>query len=79
MHCLTLIDQSPQKLEQEAKARSSGHQAMWMKKGEAMDPDVHTFNRYSFVAHSGTNYSAGEMLPNHLPQHIWFSHSFPLL
>ena len=73
------LTKAPQNLSMRQKHAAQAIKAMWMKKGEAMDPDVHTFNRYSLVAHSGMNYRAGETLRNQLPQYIWFGHVFPQL
>ena len=44
------LTKAPQTLSKRQKHAAQAIEAMWMKKGEAMDPDVHTFNRYSSVA-----------------------------
>ena len=43
------LTKAPQSLSKRQKHAAQAIKAMWMRKGEAMDPDVHTFNRYSFV------------------------------
>ena len=43
------LTKAPQSLSKRQKHAAQAIKTMWMKKGEAMDPDVHTFNRYSFV------------------------------
>ena len=42
---------APQILSKRQKHAAQAIKAMWMKKGEAMDPDVHTFNRYLWLHH----------------------------
>ena len=44
------LTKAPQNLTKRQKHAAQAIKAMWMKKGEAMDPDVHTFNRYFSVA-----------------------------
>lgn len=43
------LTKAPKSLSQRQKHAAQAIKAMWMKKGEAMDPDVHTYSRYSFV------------------------------
>ena len=40
------LTKAPKSLSTRQKHAAQAIKAMWMKKGEAMDPDVHTFNRY---------------------------------
>ena len=40
------LTKAPQTLSQRQKHAAQAIKAMWMKKGEGMDPDVHTYNRY---------------------------------
>ena len=49
---LTKAPQSPSKRQKHA---AQAIKAMWIKKGEAMSPEVHTYNRYSFVTKSKMN------------------------
>ena len=44
------LTKAPQALSKRQKHAAQAIKAMWMKKGEAMDPDVHTFNKYFSVA-----------------------------
>ena len=41
------LTKAPQSLSMRQKHAAQAIKAMWMKRGEAMDPDVHTYNRYS--------------------------------
>ena len=43
------LTKAPQTLSTRQKHAAQAIKAMWMRKGEAMDPDVHTFNRYSLA------------------------------
>ena len=45
--------------------------AMWMKKGEAMDPDAHTYNRYSLLQQKLTQ-SDGIAWPAWLSCLVWY-------
>ena len=40
------LTKAPQALSKRQKHAAQAIKAMWMRRGEAMDPDVHTFNRY---------------------------------
>ena len=44
------LTKAPRKLSSRQKHAAQSIKAMWIKRGEAMDPDVHTYNRYSHVA-----------------------------
>ena len=41
------LTKAPQSLSMRQKHAAQAIKAMWMKKGEAMSPEVHTYNRYS--------------------------------
>ena len=41
------LTKAPQSLSKRQKHAAQASKAMWMKKGEAMSPEVHTYNRYS--------------------------------
>ena len=43
------LTKAPRKLSERQKHAAQSIKAMWMKKGEEMDPDLHTYNRYSLV------------------------------
>ena len=43
------LTKAPQSLTKRQKHAAQAIKAMWMKKGEAMDPDAHTYNRYSWA------------------------------
>ena len=43
------LTKAPRKLSARQKHAAQSIKAMWMKKGEAMDPDAHTYNRYSLL------------------------------
>ena len=43
------LTKAPQSLSKRQKHAAQAIKAMWMKKGEAMDPDAHTYNKYFFV------------------------------
>ena len=44
------LTKAPRKLSSRQKHAAQSIKAMWIKRGEAMDPEVHTYNRYSLVA-----------------------------
>ena len=44
------LTKAPKKLSSREKHAAQSIKAMWIKRGEAMDPEVHTYNRYSLVA-----------------------------
>ena len=44
------LTKAPRKLSARQKHAAQSIKAMWIKRGEAMDPEVHTYNRYSRVA-----------------------------
>ena len=44
------LTKAPRKLSARQKHAAQSIKAMWIKRGEAMDPEVHTYNRYSLVA-----------------------------
>ena len=61
------LTKAPQSLTKRQKHAAQAIKAMWVKRGEAMDPDAHTYNRYSSVAtHPRMNYISGQAWPNHL-------------
>ena len=75
------LTKAPKSLSKREKHAAQAIKAMWMKKGEAMDPDLHTYNRYSFVrAHSKMKYISGQAWPNNLQDQEfligleWFGH-----
>lgn len=41
------LTKAPRKLSARQKHAAQSIKAMWMKRGESMDPDLHTYNRYS--------------------------------
>ena len=41
------LTKAPRKLSSRQKHAAQSIKAMWIKRGEAMDPEVHTYNRYS--------------------------------
>ena len=41
------LTKAPQSLAKRQKHAAQSIKAMWVKKGEAMDPSLHTYNRYS--------------------------------
>ena len=43
------LTKAPRKLSARQKHAAQSIKAMWMKKGEYMDPDLHTYNRYSLL------------------------------
>ena len=43
------LTKAPRKLSERQKHAAQSIKAMWIKKGEAMDPDTHTYNRYSLL------------------------------
>ena len=43
------LTKAPRKLSERQKHAAQSIKAMWMKKGEYMDPDLHTYNRYSIL------------------------------
>lgn len=43
------LTKAPRKLSSRQKHAAQSIKAMWMKKGEYMDPDLHTYNRYSIL------------------------------
>ena len=43
------LTKAPRKLSARQKHAAQSIKAMWIKKGEAMDPDTHTYNRYSLL------------------------------
>ena len=45
------LTKAPQSLSKRQKHAAQAIKAMWMKKGEAMDPDVHTYNRHFLLHH----------------------------
>ena len=45
------LTKAPRKLSDRQKHAAQSIKAMWMKKGEAMDPEMHTYNRYSLLQH----------------------------
>ena len=45
------LTKAPRKLSARQKHAAQSIKAMWMKKGESMDPDLHTYNRYSLLQH----------------------------
>ena len=44
------LTKAPKSLSKRQKHAAQAIRAMWMKQGEQMDPDLHTFNRYSLDA-----------------------------
>ena len=43
------LTKAPKKLSERQKHAAQNLRAMWMKKGERMDPELHTYNRYSYL------------------------------
>ena len=43
------LTKAPRKLSARQKHAAQSIKAMWMKRGEHMDPDLHTYNRYSLL------------------------------
>ena len=43
------LTKAPQSLSKRQKHAAQAIKTMWMKKGEAMNPDAHTYNRYSWA------------------------------
>ena len=62
------LTKAPQSLSKREKHAAQAIKAMWMKKGEAMSPEVHTYNRYSCVMQSDMNYYLRATWPNHLQE-----------
>ena len=62
------LTKAPQSLSMRQKHAAQAIKAMWMKKGEAMSPEVHTYNRYSCVMQSDMNNYLRATWPNHLQE-----------
>lgn len=67
------LTKAPKSLSNRQKHAAQAIKAMWMKRGEAMDPDVHTYNRYSFV--SLITFRNQLLFPTHsLPRNTSYDH-----
>ena len=62
------LTKAPQSLSKREKHAAQAIKAMWMKKGEAMSPEVHTYNRYSCIMQSDMNHYLRATWPNHLQE-----------
>ena len=58
------LTKAPQSLSKREKHAAQAIKAMWMKKGEAMSPEVHTYNRYSCVIQTKMDYYSKATWPN---------------
>ena len=52
------LTKAPRKLSARQKHAAQSIKAMWMKRGEAMDPDMHTYNRYFLLQQNGSGNQA---------------------
>lgn len=62
------LTKAPQSLSKRQKHAAQAIKAMWMKKGEAMSPDVHTYNRYSCAIELNLNCFLRKTWPNLLQE-----------
>ena len=58
------LTKAPPTLNKRQKHAAQAIKAMWMRKGEAMNPEVHTSNRYSCVIRTKVDYYLRATWPN---------------